>query len=477
MARDRTRRSAAWGARLAPGGSGPDHRIPAWAVTATAALILVGVGLLAQRAELVVLGTPFMIMTLVRIGAGAPRLAPDRDQTATGEGLMRVPVEAGPVTRRGELERVVVDSPGPAEVMHVLCPVAGASDARMEFALPVSGRAVIGRYALATVASDGLAAGDWTPTVDVEVRSWPAVSVRRTPAPQPRRLIRNPGSHRSRMPGSGTDPKDIRPITPSDSLRDVDWRATARSPRPEELLVRERFAENQGTVRLCVDTTDDLAWDPITWYHPRLRTVRDDSILTNLRAAALTLATVHVQGGDRVGLSQINDGGIPVPAATGNRQLDRLRAHLGELGAAKWRRPWRRVVSPPQPGSLIYVVSTFLDPMSLEKTLEWLRHGHRVIAVDIGGPLDRLDAATLHGLVGYRWRWMERWLRPDDDPRLTVGQAMACRLALALRTAHLSELRHAAVEMITWSSPNATALSLVQLDRGRQARAGGRRLR
>lgn len=449
-----------------------DLRVPAWVMTAAAALVLTGVGLLAQRAGLIVLAAPFVLLTLVRVPVGAPAIRPDRQAARSSAGALHVPTtlaDAGP----GELQLVYLDAPGPDEAVHVLAPRRGAQAPTFEFALPASGRATVGRYSLAALSSDGLSCSDWTPPIDLQVRSWPEVSVRRTPPPPPRQLIRNPGSHRSRLAGSGTDPKDIRPLTPSDSLRDVDWRATARSARLGELLVRERYAENQGTVRLVVDSTDDLAWDPITWFHPRLRTVREESILTNLRAAALTVATIHIQGGDRVGLSQINDEGIPVPAATGNRQLDRLRAHLGEMGAAKWRRPWRRVVSPPQPGSLIYVLSSFLDPMASERTLSWLRHGHRVVAIDIGAPFDALTWPTLQRLVGFRVSWMERWLRSDRDPRLTQGQALACRLALALRTAHLAELRRAGVELLTWSGPNATALSLVRLDRRRRAR--GRR--
>ena len=182
------------------------------------------------------------------------------------------------------------------------------------------------------------------------------------------------------------------------------------------------------------------------------------------------VATVHVRAGDRVGLSELNDGGTPVPAATGNRQLDRLRAHLGNLGAARWRRPWKRVISPPQPGSMVYVLSAFLDPVSVERTLQWSAHGYRVVTVDIGGELDALTWPRLQQLTGRRQHWLERWLRHPDDPRLTAGQALSCRLILALRRAHLAELAAARIEHLTWSTPDAAALRLVQLDRQRRLR-------
>jgi len=449
---------------------GSDTRTVWQLVSTGLAMGLLGLGMLAQLPELVVFAVPFALMVLVpaRVGGAALRL--DATLATPRRTAMEV---ALPATDRkldpGELVAVSLDAPGVRDAVHLLGAVPD-EPATARFALPVSGRATIGRLVVRALGADGLCGGDWSAGVDVRSRSWPQVSVRRTPAPVARRLARNPGSHRSRNAGSGTDPKDIRPLTPSDSLRDVDWRATARSPRPDELLVRERHAEQQGSVRLVVDTSDDLSWNPITWYHPRLRTVSDPSLLSAARSAALTLATVHVREGDRVGLSELNDGGIPVPAATGNRQLDRLRAHLGNLGAARWRRPWKRIVSAPQPGSLIYVLSAFLDPTALERTMQWSAHGHRVIAVDIGRPLDELTRAALRNLTGHRMRWLERWLRNPDEPRLSQAQALSCRLVLALRRAHLSELRDAGVELVTWSNPDEAALTLVRLDRLRTSR-------
>lgn len=460
-----------------------DDRTP-WQLVATAAALgLLSLGMLAQLPELAVFAIPFALMVLVPARLGVPALRADLATTTAvrADMVVGLPPTAQDRTRThtsDELTVVNLDAPGVRDSVHLLGGSPAGAQAR--FALPVSGRATIGRIAVQQVAADGLRAGRWSPSVDVRSRSWPHVAVRRTPAPVARRLARNPGSHRSRNAGSGTDPKDIRPLTPSDSLRDVDWRATARSVRaaPEqggELLVRERHAEQQGPVRLVIDTSDDLSWNPVTWYHPRLRTVADPSLLSEARGAALTLATVHVRSGDRVGLSELNDGGVPVPAATGNRQLDRLRAHLGNLGAARWRRPWKRIVSAPQPGSMVYVLSAFLDPLSVERAMQWSAHGHRVIAVDIGGPLDSLTASRLSALTGRRQRWLERWLRSVDDPRLTEPQALSCRLVLAQRRAHLAELRGSGIELLSWSTPDAAALTLVQLDRQRvlRHRVGG----
>jgi len=430
-------------------------------------------GLFLRHPGMIVLSVPCLLMVIISIGAsaGSP-LSIHRDKAVLDGASLRIPISwtEDPPGGSGALEMIMVDVPGESGELHLVSPTSQPAEiGTINLTQPRSGRLTIGRITRRSVGADGLTAADWTKPTDVETLVWPHAPVRRMPAPVPGRLARNPGSHRSRLAGSGSDPKDIRPLTPSDSLRDVDWRATARSPRPDELLVRERYAENQGTVRLVVDTGEDLAWNPVTWFYPYIRTVNEASLLGSARVAAIAVATLHVRSGDRVGMSQLNDGGVPVPAATGNRQLDRLRAHLANLGESTWRRPWRRIVSPPQPGSLVYVLSGFMDPLSVERALQWAQHGHRVIAVDVGTPLDRLSWPVLDSMTGFRNPWIERWLHGSQVPRLTAEQARTSRLTLALRRAHLSELRHANLELITWTNADAVGMALGAMDRRRQA--------
>jgi len=106
--------------------------------------------------------------------------------------------------------------------------------------------------------------------------------------------------------------------------------------------------------------------------------------------------------------------------------------------------------------------------LAYEKALQWHRSGHRVIVVDVAAPLDRLTWPRLHALIAMPVAWLERWLYSPRMLRLSNAQAMSCRMLLALRRAHLRELRRAGIDVITWTTPDETALTLLRFDRARQ---------
>jgi hypothetical protein len=94
----------------------------------------------------------------------------------------------------------------------------------------------------------------------------------------------------------------------------------------------------------------------------------------------------------------------------------------GEEGSGYRRSP----VVPP--GSIVFVLSTFVDGVAARLATNWRAAGHAVVAVDV--------------------------LPLPDTTRLTPEQHIALRTLLAERSDILAELRHAGVEVVAWADPD-----------------------
>lgn len=104
------------------------------------------------------------------------------------------------------------------------------------------------------------------------------------------------GGHRSDQLGSGTDPAEIREYVPGDSVRNIDWKATARLDTPH---VREYEVETDQQTVLLFD------------HRARLATGREgETPLEYLREVALTVAESAEGVTDPLGLATVDDGGI-----------------------------------------------------------------------------------------------------------------------------------------------------------------------
>jgi uncharacterized protein (DUF58 family) len=104
----------------------------------------------------------------------------------------------------------------------------------------------------------------------------------------------NLGLRQLRRDGSGSEFARLRDYTQGDSVRDVDWKATARRGRP---VARVMESERSQTVLIGVDAGRSMA-------------ARVDGLtrLDHAVNAALFLAFVAVRNGDRVGLVVFADG-------------------------------------------------------------------------------------------------------------------------------------------------------------------------
>ncbi len=102
------------------------------------------------------------------------------------------------------------------------------------------------------------------------------------------------GVHRSRMAGRGTEFERIRDYSPDDEYRQIDWKASARKHRP---MSRVYEVERSQNVFLVIDAGRMMAG--------RVGKLAKLDYAVN---AALMLAHVALEAGDRVGLMIVSDG-------------------------------------------------------------------------------------------------------------------------------------------------------------------------
>jgi len=127
------------------------------------------------------------------------------------------------------------------------------------------------------------------------------------------------GGHRTSELGQGTDPAEIRQYVPGDSIRDIDWKATARLAYPH---VREYEVESDRRTVLVVDHRERLATGPA-----------GERALDYLREVALTVAGAAERATDPLGCYTVGDRGVTAerdPATTDDHYRD-VRSLLREL--------------------------------------------------------------------------------------------------------------------------------------------------
>ena len=173
----------------------------------------------------------------------------------------------------------------------------------------------------------------------------------------------------------------------------------------------------------------------------------DRSGITSLdlaREAALSIATAAIGVGDRVAYHALSPGGRSIPAGGGARHLARVRDVVAATGQQEEGSRSRR--SPVVPaGSIVFVLSTFVDGVAAQMATSWRAAGHAVVAVDV--------------------------LPVSDTSRLTREQRIALRTLLAERSDILAELRHAGVEVVTWTDPEIDVAMRLAARRQQRMRA------
>jgi uncharacterized protein (DUF58 family) len=341
-----------------------------------------GVGLLAAlvfaRPELVALTAPFLLALCVGLAlATPPRLtvdvALDHDRALEGDEVTATVqlTASSPVDRLD----VYVRLPEGLELERGRNPVGlrlAAGETRdLELTLRAArwGGHVVGPTYLRAGDPLGLLTWELTAETRPEVRTYPREDVlRRVIAPAETQVFT--GNEVARTKGEGIEFADIRPWTPGDPLKRVNWRASARR---DSLWVNESHPERNTDVILFVDSFAEA------------RRGGEGTLDLAVRATA-TLADAYVRRRDRVGL--IGFGGILrwlVPG-TGVVQLYRIIDALLDTQIVL-SYYWKEIdVIPPRtlpPNALVIGLSPLLDPRSVGALLNLRARGFDLAVVDV----------------------------------------------------------------------------------------------
>ncbi len=235
---------------------------------------------------------------------------------------------------------------------------------------------------------------------DDATRVYPTVeSLRRFARPHETQVLA--GNQTARVKGEGVEFADLRPFTPGDRMRDVNWRVTARRG---EMWVNQRHPDRNADVVLFLDVFAEAHLD--------------DAV----RAASM-LVTQYLHGRDRVGL--VSYGGTVrwLQPAGGTRQLYRMvdaliESQIFENAATRGIDVLPGRVLPPN--AMVLALTPLEDPRIVE-ALEALRHrGRDVAVVEIAPSLVHAQPGVVGELSWRLWQVNRRSVR-DTLQRLGIA--------------------------------------------------------
>ncbi|MFF9562363.1 DUF58 domain-containing protein [Leifsonia sp. NPDC014704] len=349
---------------------------------------------------------------------------------------VHVAVSAG---QRPDAAHLRLSLGGAAPVEAVVTPRT-AADLRSEVPIVHSGPQRVAAVEARALGAD--AAWASAPTDEAAVER--VVRPRRAPLrslPLPARLLGLTGQHVSTRPGDGGEFRDIDLFHPGDRLRRIDWKATARAGRGVDLYVRRTTATSDAAVHLVLDARDDVSAVVADWSRAYPRPAV--SSLDLAREAASSLAAAYAGAADRIGFDDLGESRRMLPPRAGARHRERVLRAI-EATAANGA-PFTRVRSPRlAPGSIVFVLSTFLDDQAVTLALTWRAAGHRVIAVDV--------------------------LPARDARELPARDRLALRTIELERSLRLEQLQAGGVELLVWQDAALREAALRVLASGRARR-------
>jgi hypothetical protein len=205
------------------------------------------------------------------------------------------------------------------------------------------------------------------------------------------------GAHLIRQRGQSLEFREFRPYLPGDDIRHVDWRASARHHRRDELVVRTFEHEVQTRLVISIDTR---------------QTMRLPDVASKLQLArwfAEAMAYIAGRSGDSVALHALESGQVIELGSSADRW--RIRQALQRLCAPKATaangRSWTALERALPPGGVWLVLTDLYfadeaDVLSLAARVRNAQQGSRwVVVVDfdswacetrrVGHGLRRLD--------------------------------------------------------------------------------------
>jgi uncharacterized protein (DUF58 family) len=247
------------------------------------------------------------------------------------------------------------------------------------------------------------------------------------------------GAHRSRRFGDGHDFAELRPYTPGDRLRDLNWRATARHRLP---FVNRHHPERSGDVVIVIDAFVDGSGG-------------SSEALARAARAAWALASVHLQANDRVGIAGLGDRTRWLPPAGGRRAKYRILETLLGIGGeaadpSRAQAAQARAAVPP--AALVVALTPLHSPRTIRTLQAWRARG-RSVAVAM------IDTSPLLG-----------------EPASTA-EALARRLWRIELDRHVRELTEVGIAVVTVADDGAISPVVAALRRARKAPAAARIVR
>ena len=381
------------------------------------AAVCVLIAILARRADVAVLGVPF-------VGAAAwgahhrPRAAPRADLTLAEATVFEGQVTTTTVTlgadggETGDVVAVCLAA-GPAVGWRPRSAARAAATLGGPVAVPVDTRAVRwGRHPISLTAAactsvlgafrtEGLTDAPLMLTTLPLSAEFDAADA----VPRPAGLV---GLHRANRQGGGSEPAEVRPFRTGDRLRRINWRVSSRTGA---LHVTSTWSDRDTHVLLLLDTEADIG---------RSEGIdgRASSLDIAVRAAA-AIAEHFLRAGDRVGLIDLGRRVRSVPVGSGRRHLRRLLDALVAAEAGANHRPEPVQLRPTEAGALVVVLSPLVGQAGLTQIGHLAQHGHTVVVVDTL-PADIPRPAAPWSALATRVRAMERAAEIDHLGELGV---------------------------------------------------------
>ena len=218
------------------------------------------------------------------------------------------------------------------------------------------------------------------------------------PGPIPERLLRALDDHRRaahgraarrRLPlallGQGSELAQIRPYTPGDDVRQIDWNVTARTGEPH---VRVQHAERVLVTWLVLDTSPSMSFGTA---ERRKADVAE--------GVAIAIGHVATRRGNRLGVVTFGDAqprSAPVRQGRhgligllGDAARGQSRTRRGRVGATSLGEAIRRADALARQRSFVVLVSDFRGPDDWRRPLLQLAGRHDVVAVEIRDPREQ----------------------------------------------------------------------------------------
>ena len=190
------------------------------------------------------------------------------------------------------------------------------------------------------------------------------------------------GDHRSWATGDGTELAQVRPYTPGDDVRLIDWNVTARTGEPH---VRVNVAERAVETWLLLDTSASMTFG-----------TADRRKWDVAEGVSLAIGHFAVRRGNRLALATFGDRSpVASPARQGDRglvallQALRREPDLEPVGPTSLGAALTRIGRLARRRAVIVVVSDFRGPRDWRPRLLQLAARHDVVAVEIQDPREQ----------------------------------------------------------------------------------------